>query len=72
MTGPTEPKKWGGSRAGAGRPSTGRKKYNIYVTPAEYELLLDQFVQIRANTFRYSGQVVFCIDYADAFRFCFS
>lgn len=47
MTGPTEPKKWGGSRAGAGRPSTGRKKYNIYVTPAEYELLRQYLTQLR-------------------------
>lgn len=39
--------KWGGSRAGAGRPSTGRKKYNIYVTPAEYELLKQYLEQLR-------------------------
>ena len=47
MTGPTEPKKWGGSRAGAGRPSTGRKKYNFYITPTEYELLRQYLEQLR-------------------------
>lgn len=47
MTEPTEPKNWGGKREGAGRPSTGRKKYNIYVTPAEYELLRLYLTQLR-------------------------
>lgn len=28
---------WGGKREGAGRPSTGRKKRQIYVTDEEYE-----------------------------------
>lgn len=27
---------WGGKREGAGRPSTGRKKHQIYVTEEEY------------------------------------
>ncbi len=29
----------GGKREGAGRPSTGRKKHQIYVTDEEYELI---------------------------------
>jgi hypothetical protein len=28
---------WGGKRRGAGRPPTGRKTRNIYVTDAEFE-----------------------------------
>ena len=30
---------WGGKRTGAGRPSSGRSKKNIYVTDYEFELL---------------------------------
>jgi len=30
---------WGGKRDGAGRPSTGRSKKNLYVTDYEFELL---------------------------------
>lgn len=47
MTDTTDTKKWGGKRAGAGRPSTGRRKYNIYVTPDEYELLRQYLTQLR-------------------------
>jgi hypothetical protein len=30
---------WGGKRDGAGRPSTGKSKKNLYVTDYEFELL---------------------------------
>ena len=38
---------WGGSRAGAGRPSTGRKKYNFYITDEEHQLLKQYLEQLR-------------------------
>ncbi|KPU42136.1 hypothetical protein OXPF_39150 [Oxobacter pfennigii] len=42
-------KSWGGYREGAGRPSTGRKKKNIYVTDEEYEQVQAFIQQIRQN-----------------------
>jgi hypothetical protein len=36
---------WGGRREGAGRPSTGRKKHQFYITDAEAE----QFKQLLDN-----------------------
>lgn len=38
---------WGGARIGAGRPSTGRKKRNFYITDAEYELIKRYLEQLR-------------------------
>lgn len=38
---------WGGQRAGAGRPNTGRKKYNFYITPEEHQLLKQYLEQLR-------------------------
>lgn len=38
---------WGGQRAGAGRPSTGRKKYNFYITDKEHQLLKQYLEQLR-------------------------
>lgn len=38
---------WGGQRAGAGRPSTGRKKYNFYITDKEHQLLKAYLEQLR-------------------------
>lgn len=39
---------WGGQRAGAGRPSTGRKKYNFYITDEEHQLLKQYLEQLRS------------------------
>lgn len=38
---------WGGAREGAGRPSTGRKKRNIYVTDEEHEQIRELLEQLR-------------------------
>jgi len=38
---------WGGHREGSGRPSTGRKKYNIYVTNEEFEKIKNFIEEIR-------------------------
>ncbi|SHI74584.1 hypothetical protein SAMN02745975_00513 [Geosporobacter subterraneus DSM 17957] len=38
---------WGGSREGAGRPATGRKRRQIYVTDEEYEQIKDLIDQMR-------------------------
>lgn len=38
---------WGGPREGAGRPSTGRKKRNFYITDEEHEKLTDYLKTIR-------------------------
>lgn len=40
---------WGGQRAGAGRPSTGRKKYNFYITDEEHQLLKQYLEQLRST-----------------------
>lgn len=42
-------KNWGGQRAGAGRPSTGRKKYNFYITDEEHQLLKQYLEQLRST-----------------------
>lgn len=41
---------WGGSRQGAGRPATGRKKYNFYITEAEHEKLSEYLKKIREES----------------------
>ena len=38
---------WGGFRPGAGRPATGRRKRNLYVTDEEYERLKEYLERIR-------------------------
>lgn len=38
---------WGGKREGSGRPSTGRKTKNFYVTDEEYDLLKTYLETIR-------------------------
>ena len=38
---------WGGRREGAGRPSTGRKKRNFYITDDEYEILSNVLKSLR-------------------------
>lgn len=38
---------WGGSREGAGRPSTGRKKQNFYITDEENEQLRNYLEELR-------------------------
>jgi hypothetical protein len=38
---------WGGSREGAGRPSTGRKRQNFYVTDEENEKLRAYLEELR-------------------------
>jgi hypothetical protein len=38
---------WGGKRDGAGRPSTGRSKKNLYVTDYEFELLKNVLASYR-------------------------
>ena len=43
----TPSKNWGGARIGAGRPSTGRKKRNFYITDAEHELIKQYLEQLR-------------------------
>lgn len=43
-------KNWGGQRAGAGRPSTGRKKYNFYITDEEHQLLKQYLEQLRLKS----------------------
>lgn len=38
---------WGGSREGAGRPSTGRKKQSFYITEEENEQLRKYLEELR-------------------------
>lgn len=38
---------WGGKREGSGRPSTGRKKHQIYVTDEEYTQVKKLIEQLR-------------------------
>ncbi len=38
---------WGGRRAGAGRPASGKKKYSFYVTEEEYNILRKKLEEIR-------------------------
>jgi hypothetical protein len=38
---------WGGRRAGAGRPASGKKKYSFYVTEEEYIILRQKLEEIR-------------------------
>ncbi len=38
---------WGGRREGAGRPATGRKKRNFYITDDEYEILSNTLEMLR-------------------------
>ena len=38
---------WGGSREGAGRPATGRKKQNFYITDEENEKLRKYLEELR-------------------------
>ena len=40
---------WGGKREGAGRPTTGRKKKQIYVTDAEYAEVKKLIDKLRVN-----------------------
>ena len=40
---------WGGKREGSGRPSTGRKKQNIYVTDAEFAEVKKLIDKLRVN-----------------------
>ena len=40
---------WGGPREGAGRPTTGRKKQNFYITDEEYEKLRKYLEELRAS-----------------------
>ncbi|MBS3990113.1 MAG: hypothetical protein KGZ44_09230 [Dethiobacter sp.] len=42
-----EKKEWGGARPGAGRPATGRKKRNVYVTDAEFEAVKNLIEKLR-------------------------
>jgi len=39
--------KWGGKRPNSGRPSTGRKKYQIYVTYEEHLKIKQLIEQLR-------------------------
>lgn len=39
--------RWGGTREGAGRPTTGRKKHQIYVTDEEYEKIKQLLADMR-------------------------
>jgi hypothetical protein len=38
---------WGGVRDGAGRPSTGRKKRQLYITDSEYQVLIKYLEELR-------------------------
>ena len=38
---------WGGSRPGAGRPSTGRRKRTLYITDEEYQQLTEHLETLR-------------------------
>ncbi len=38
---------WGGRREGAGRPATGRKKRNFYITDEEYQKLMEYLETLR-------------------------
>jgi len=38
---------WGGKRQGAGRPATGRRKRNFYITDDEYKMLTDYLKALR-------------------------
>ena len=38
---------WGGSREGAGRPSTGRKRQSFYITDEENEKLREYLEELR-------------------------
>ena len=38
---------WGGKREGAGRPATGRKKRQVYVTDEEYAQIKQLIEQLR-------------------------
>lgn len=49
---------WGGQRAGAGRPSTGRKKRNFYITDIEYELIKQYLEQLRASSEKAANSIV--------------
>jgi hypothetical protein len=40
---------WGGPRPGAGRPTTGRKKQNFYITDEENEKLRKYLEELRAS-----------------------
>lgn len=40
-------KNWGGPREGSGRPSTGRKRQNFYITDEENDLLREHLKQLR-------------------------
>jgi hypothetical protein len=40
-------KSWGGRREGAGRPATGRKKRNFYITDEEYQKLMEYLETLR-------------------------
>ena len=51
-------KNWGGSRAGAGRPSTGRKKYNFYITEEEHQLLKQYLEQLRLKSDEAANSIV--------------
>lgn len=41
---------WGGKREGAGRPATGRKKRNIYVSDEEYEEIKKLIEKLREGS----------------------
>lgn len=40
---------WGGYREGSGRPSTGRKKRQLYITDEEYEKVKEYIEQLRST-----------------------
>lgn len=40
---------WGGSRKGAGRPTTGRKRQSFYITDEENEKLRKYLKELRAS-----------------------
>jgi len=40
---------WGGKRPGAGRPSTGRKKRNFYITDDEFEKMKEYLDTLRKD-----------------------
>lgn len=45
-----ETKTWGGAREGAGRPATGRKRQNFYITDVENQLLREYLERLREET----------------------
>ena len=49
---------WGGQRVGAGRPSTGRKKYNFYITDEEHQLLKQYLEQLRLKSEKAANSIV--------------